>query len=82
MADLGSEGFARGDSWWSPNNNGVFGSMEGAGGLGGHGTAWSYPFSISPRTWDVLFFPPFSFSFSFFKGFLINFLFQWWDNEF
>lgn len=26
------------------------------------------------------FFPPFLFLF--FKGFLINFLFQWWDNEF
>lgn len=42
-------------------------------------TARSYPFSIYPRTRDVLSSP---FSFSFFKGFLINFLFQWWDNEF
>lgn len=56
-----------GDGWWSPNSDGVFGSMEGAGGLWGRGTAWSYPFSIYPRTWAVLF-PSFSFPF-FLKGF-------------
>lgn len=93
-ASLVLGGFSGSDGRCSPISDAIFGSVgeQGAGALQGRGTAqhgtawhstvaWPCPLPIYPWTWGVLFLSP-PLSFSFFKGFLINFLFQWWDNEF